>query len=326
MVRPRLAQAPHTENKLTEFGNGVAASENPSHHSANMNEVVPITAIVAAYMRIPQTLDTIERLQTCRPAPAEIVVHVDGNQVDCAEAVRQRFPSVRVHVSSGNIGPGGARNLMIQSAQYEWVASFDDDSYPLDSDFFARACTLVARLPSVAVVTTAVFHRGEVTLKAERTKRRVATFLGGGCVYRRSAFLSTAGYVPLPMAYGMEEVDLSLRLQDSGWQIMHTSWLRVFHDNDLSHHANPEITAASIANIALLTYLRYPLRYWALGAGQVLNRVQWLVRVGRSRGVLAGLLAIPLHLWRNRQYRATVKASTLRESRKLRHCNEQMSI
>ena len=59
----------------------------------------------------------------------------------------------------------------------------------------------------------------------------------GACVYRRSAFLEAGGYVPLPVAYGMEEVDLALRLHSRGGKILTTPWLRVFHNTDLKRHA-----------------------------------------------------------------------------------------
>ncbi len=43
-----------------------------------------VSAIVAAYRRVDQTLRTIEILQQCDPPPGEIFVHVDGNQVGTA--------------------------------------------------------------------------------------------------------------------------------------------------------------------------------------------------------------------------------------------------
>ncbi len=287
---------------------------------------IPITAIVTAFRRIEQSLTTIRILRECQPPPDEIIVHVDGNELKTADAIRMQFLDVQVHVNVDNVGPGGARNFMIRYARNELIASFDDDSYPIDADYFARVAVLAEQLPSAAVLTAAVVHRGEAVPPAEKVGCWVSAFAGGACVYRRSAFLGTTGYVPLPLGYGMEEVYLALRLHDGGWRIMLTPWLRVFHDTDLSHHASPKVTAASISNVALHAYLRYPRRYWLLGAGQVLSRVRWLLKAGRQRGVVFGLLSIPRHLWRYRPYRARVKVSTLRMSRQLRLGNEHVSL
>lgn len=291
-----------------------------------MLEHCAISAIVTAYRRIPATLETIARLQACKPCPAEIIVHVDGNEVECAEEIRKRFPAIDVHLSVANVGPGGARNLLIHRARNDLVASFDDDSYPIDEDYFRRISEVAAQVPTAAILNAAVVHRGEKVPPAERSGRWVSTFSGGACTYRRTAFLATTGYVPLPIAYGMEEVDLALRLHGAGWRIFQTPWLRVFHDTDLSHHTSPGITSASIANVALHAFLRYPIRYWALGAGQVLSRVAWLLRVGRHRGIAAGMLSIPGHLLRHRQYRATVTTATVRASRQPRRSDDRVAF
>src|ERR1035441_7070867 len=97
-----------------------------------------ITAIVTAYQRIDQTLVTVRKLKECVPPPAAIIVHVDGNQTDCAAAIRTAYPGVQVILSESNLGPGGARNILIGASAQSIVASFDDDSYPLDVDYFAR--------------------------------------------------------------------------------------------------------------------------------------------------------------------------------------------
>lgn len=272
---------------------------------------ISITAIVTAYRRIEQTLFTLRKIKDCEPAPDEIIVHVDGNQRECELAVRDAFPEVKLIRSEERVGPGGGRNKLLSAARNEYVASFDDDSYPIDTDYFARASTLFESFPDASILYAAVYHRGEKIKPAVQATEWVSDFVGGGCVYRRTAFLSTDGYVPLPIAYGMEEVDLALRLHAEGGRILSTPWLRVFHDTDLKHHASPEITAGSIANLALLTYLRYPPWLWLLGAGQCCKRIWWLVRNKRSRGVLAGLRQIPEHLRKYRGYQKILSTRTV---------------
>ena len=139
-----------------------------------------------------------------------------------------------------------------------------------------------------------------------------ADFSGGGCVYRRERFLEVGGYVPLSDAYNMEEVDFALRLHAKGGRVLGTPWLRVFHDTDLARHADSAVTAASIANLALLAYLRYPVHLWTIGLAQCANRIQWLLRHGRRRGILAGLADVPWRLWRHRDQRAPLPAAAVR--------------
>ena len=279
---------------------------------------VPITAIVTAYQRVDQLLETLRRITACDPAPAEIRVHVDGGQAACADAVRQAFPEVPVILSPSPVGPGGGRNLLLAGAAHALVASFDDDSYPIDDDYFARLVALFAAFPQASVVTAHVYHADEAVGADVKTAEWRADFYGCGCAYRRDHYLAAGGYVPLPTAYGMEEVDLALRLHAGGRRVLQSPWLRVFHDTDRTRHANPEVTAASIANIVLLAYLRYPVGLWAIGVWQLINRVQWLLRNGRRHGVLSGLLRAPSLVIAHRARRAPLGAASLRSYLTLR--------
>jgi GT2 family glycosyltransferase len=277
-----------------------------------------ISAIVTAYERIDQTLATLRMIQSCTPPPDEVLVHVDANRRDCEHAIHKAFPSLRVLVSKEQVGPGGGRNKLVEAAQFEFVASFDDDSYPIDSDYFARAGKLFKQFPDAAVICAALYHPDEALGLDERTAQWTADFSGGACLYRRQAFLDAGGYVPLPVAYGMEEVDLAIRLHSRGGRILTTRWLRVFHNTDLERHADPRVTAGSIANLALLAYLRYPVSLWIVGVGQCANRLVWLLRHGRRRGILKGVAMIPAHLRAHHRYRMPVSKAAVQSYLALR--------
>jgi GT2 family glycosyltransferase len=277
-----------------------------------------ISAIVTAYERTEQTIATLHVIQSCVPAPDEILVHVDANQVECEKAIHERFDGVRVLRSEEHVGPGGGRNKLVEAAQFELVASFDDDSYPIDSDYFARALRMFEQFPDASVVCAALYHAGESIGLDDHSAQWTADFSGGACIYRRKAFLDAGGYVPLPIAYGMEEVDLAIRLHAQGGKILTTRWLRVFHNTDLQRHADPRVTAGSIANLALLAYLRYPISLWSIGVGQCANRLVWLLRRGRRQGILKGITMIPAHLRANRRFRLPVSSSAVRSYLALR--------
>jgi GT2 family glycosyltransferase len=267
--------------------------------------------MVTAFDRIDQTVVTLDRIAGCRPAPAEILVHVDGGRQDCADAIRSACPVARVIISSGRVGPGGGRNRLMSEAAYDIVASFDDDSYPVDSDYFSRLLGVFSQQPGASVVAARIFHIGEGVGADNGPDEWVSDFNGCGCAYRREHFLDAGGYVPLVTAYGMEEVDLALRLSARGRRILLSPSLRVHHHTDRARHSDPAVTAASLANIVLLAFLRYPVVLWPVAAGQLLNRLQWLVRHGRRPGIGRGLSAAPLQALRLRHLRSPLRASAV---------------
>lgn len=223
-----------------------------------LRHCAPVTAIVTAWRRIDQTIDTISRILACIPAPNEVLVHVDGNEVLCSAAIRKVFPEITIIESRDAVGPGGGRNKLILAAKNDLVASFDDNSHPIDNDFFLRAVHLFKLFPKAALVGCYIRHRHEPLAESSKQIAEAGSFVGCGVVYRKEEFLRSGGYISIPLAYGMEEEDLALRILGNGGVILYSPWLRVFHNTYLVHHRQAKVVAAQITNTALLAFLRYP--------------------------------------------------------------------
>lgn len=272
------------------------------------------------------TFERIKTLHKCllfllktSPLPKEILVHIDSGD-SATENLLESFVSDKIRwiTSQTRQGPGGGRNRLIQEAKSPLIASFDDDSWPLDPNYFQIATEIFAAHPQAAVLSAQEIRPKTTPPDPNGPIQPVSCFQNCACLIRRDAFLQTRGYLPLRYAYGMEEADVALQLLDLGWQILDVPQLRVFHDTELSHHASPAINAAHITNTALRAYLRYPPSHWPLGIAQVLNRVKYAAfSARRYDGILQGLAEIPPTIWKYRKQRNPVKASTLALSRQL---------
>jgi GT2 family glycosyltransferase len=279
---------------------------------------VPVSVIIPTWRRLDDLQVTLARLDACDPAPAETIVHVDAGDDETAPWLRAHRPDVRVLVSDRQVGAPGGRNKLMAAAAQPYVASFDDDSFPQDEDYFARVVWAFEAHPRAGVLATLVTHRNEPERPAGTRAYRTADFIGCGCALRRAAWHETTGYIDRPLAsQGVEEPDLALQLLDRGWYVVLDERLRVFHNTELRHHDSPRMTAGALANRALLAYLRYPRSYAWLGLAQYLSRIVWSLRHGRTRGLLRGLAETPCLLWKHRHDRRPVRPDTLRAYRAL---------
>lgn len=267
----------------------------------------PVTAIVPACRRREKLLETLKRIRDCQPMPAEILVHVDGGGAEIVAAVRAFNPSIRILVSETLLGPGGSRNQLIAAAAHELVANFDDDSFPEQPDYFARVQMLAELFPKAAMFSAASHAKEWKSLQFQK----IALPSGCGCVFRKSWFQRTQGFVPLPVAYNMEEVDIGLQLHAIGGIIVHDPLLRVVHDRILAKKVDAATNAQVLANTALFPYLRFPAWLWPVGVWSVLHRVVVLLCWGWTAGILDGLRMIPDHLQRHKQYRREVTSPSL---------------
>jgi GT2 family glycosyltransferase len=277
-----------------------------------MSRTVPVAVVIPTHNRGSAVISVLEKIQTCDPRPIETLIHVDQADGSLERELNRRFPRVRVLASADRLGPGGGRHQCLLACQAPYAVSFDDDSYPVDTDFFLRVQRLFSQHPEAAILAASIWHRHEPERVRVQGLRLSPSYIGCGFAIRVVVYREMRGLLPRPVAYGMEETDLSLQLFASGWAIYESSELRVYHDTRLKHHQKSDINAGVIANVGLFVFLHFPVSRWGWGVLQVGNRVMYCMRRGRIRGICSGLLRLPLDCYRHRRYRNPLSWSTLK--------------
>ena len=268
-----------------------------------MARTEPVAVVIPTYGRGTAVLQVLESVEACDPPPKEIWVHVDDGDGFVERGIRSQFPEVKILTSSYRRGPGGGRNECLQLCGTPYAVSLDDDSYPVDKDFFSQVTRLFGAHSDCAIFGAQIWHRYEAEKPKGQGVTPSANYIGCGHAIRLAAYRSVRGYLARPFSYGMEENDLSLQLFAAGWKIFEARQLRVFHDTDLKHHDRPEITAWTITNIALCAFLHYPVVGWPWGVAQVMNLVVCSIRKRRLRGIVKGVIQIPFECWKHRHLR-----------------------
>ncbi len=278
-----------------------------------MSATLPITVGIPTYQRGDRVLEVLRRMDACEPRPSQVIVFLDGEDVGLETRIRQSFPSVATLSSKDRVGPGGGRHRMLEAATQPWFVSFDDDSWPMDSDFFAllHRHTEADGMEDVAVLATVIHHLEQERPKKEECVMTVSDYTGCGHAMRVSAYRSISGYVDRPQAYGLEERDVALQLHSAGWRVLRCGNLQVFHDTRLLHHNKASVAAATIENAALLGWLRYPVLLWPYALLQFANVVRFMIVKARFDGILRGILGAPLAIWQHRHLRRPLSAKAV---------------
>jgi glycosyltransferase involved in cell wall biosynthesis len=267
-----------------------------------------VAVVIPTYGRGTRVLRTLDRIMRCDPQPREIWIHLDNPDSQLEMELAVKFPAVKMIRSRARVGPGGGRHLCLRNCTTDWAVCFDDDSYPNDADFFARVVALFSKTPEAAVIGATIWQRHQVEPKLNSTFVRKLSFTGCGHAIRLSAYRDIWGYVPRGIAYGLEETDVALQLYAKNYAIYESGQLRVFHDTELRHHREPEITECVVANAALFAFLRYPIWLWGLGLFQLSSIIAYCLSVGRWRGVFSGVLRVPRDCIALRRFRRTLPA------------------
>jgi glycosyltransferase involved in cell wall biosynthesis len=253
--------------------------------------MVPVSVAVPAYGNENSLRNTLEKICKCRPLPGEILLHFDGDWRP-EKPVEVGLPvPVRIIASEINVGPGGGRHKLMHEARHDLVASFDDDSWPIDADYFAKAAAVMDLFPRAAVLSPTVHVRERPILPVSAEVAETVSFEGSASVTRRSIYLQLPGYVPVAKAYGVEEVDVALQAHAGGWQIIRCAWIRAWHDRP--HGDDRHSIVPWICNEVLLAYLRYPFWFQPWGWFRSFRHVLTHSRRGRLLELLVSVGSTP---------------------------------
>lgn len=165
------------------------------------------------------------------PPPDEIWVTDDGGTDGSANMVQDNYPDCKLKVNVCGLGSVASRDWMVRQATGELVLSLDDDSYPLDSDFFARLPELMQSHPEAAVVCFPElcddgFLHADDPLYSKA--HYVASYPNCAAVMRRHVYLQTAGFPPF-FFHSYEEPDYVAQCAGLGYGVWFEPSLVVRH-------------------------------------------------------------------------------------------------
>jgi GT2 family glycosyltransferase len=257
-----------------------------------------VTVVIATRNRCEALARTLRRLGELSPAPPVIVVD-NGSDDGTAQAVRERFPAVRVLALRQNLG-ATARNLGVQAARMPYVAFSDDDSWWAPGAL-ERAAAVLDRHPRLALMAakTLVGPEGQTdpvtALMADSPLPpargapgpSVLGFLACAVVLRREAFLQVGGFSPVLFLFG-EETLLAYDLAAAGWQLCYLDDVIAHHHPSASRPDPRRRLSIQWRNALLTAWMRRPVPVAARSARALALAS---LRDPAARAALVGVLA-----------------------------------
>ena len=156
-------------------------------------------------------------------------------------------------------GPGPARNDGIGASHGVFIASFDDDCEITDPSLLIRSVEFLERYPRCGAVAFTQTDPHGCPSGDQATGSAVPCyapyFFSFGALLRAEAIRQVGGFV---LDYYYEEVELSLRLWDARWSVIHDPSLAVVHHHDWQGRDWTALNRRILRNTILTALLRYP--------------------------------------------------------------------
>ncbi|KTG11071.1 glycosyl transferase family 2 [Haloprofundus marisrubri] len=227
--------------------------------------------MIATYNRVDSLVDAVESALDQRYRPIEVVVvsnSTDRTREDklFSDGGRLDRHDVQYYHFAERMGAPGAKNAAIERASGDIIVQMDDDAVLADDTATDEVLRLFDSYDDVGILAfqSLDYYSGDV--KVDETpdppefhiepdeQFRTTSFIGMGTAFRREVF-EKAGLYPDNFVYGFEEMDLSIRVLDAGYDILYTPSVAVYHkktpEGRLSDKETKERLVENRINIAV---------------------------------------------------------------------------
>ena len=152
----------------------------------------------------------------------------DASEDDQIELFKKKYPNVKFFRSIENVGYIKLRNKGFENAQGDLIFSLDDDAFYVKKETITKVVKAFSKYPKIGVAAMPFKEPKdnrcnlEIVLNEpieEKFPALVGSYCGAVHAIRRDAALEVNGYRDFFFHQG-EEVDLSVRLMEKGWQII----------------------------------------------------------------------------------------------------------
>ena len=280
-----------------------------------------LSIVIITRNRTAELAACLQFLRRQSTPPLEIIVVDNGSEDTTILMLQTQYPEVILVPSATNLGVSGGRNLGYQSACGDICVTIDDDALLIDNHALANIANYFNTMPNLGCLSFEVRDAEGAVIRhyiPRRDRRQISTdtqgasFVGTGHAIHRELFLSLGGFWEDLHPYFGEEPDLSYRIIEAGYTILHTTRIAVTHvESAVERPADRRIYCGTrntpwIALKSLPWYSVFSLTLLAWGYYFV-QAVQYGVLKSYVRGIRDCIIGIPRVL----KQRRCVSASTI---------------
>jgi hypothetical protein len=214
-----------------------------------------VSIVILTYNRINVLIDVIRKLKQLTYKNIEIIIVNNNSSDETKDKIPELFPDINLINLEKNIGVS-ALNYGLKAAKGEFILQLDDDSYPEDSTIEAGLNEFYGN-KKLGIVAFKVINLRYNICETNNFPVNPRMFNGCGVMFRTAIF-EKSGYYNKNIFIYYNELDLSIRVFDKGYEIKYLNDAPVYH---LQAPSGRVITEAN-PFISEFRYYHYFLSYY----------------------------------------------------------------
>lgn len=266
-----------------------------------------VSYIVITMNRRDEIGSCLDNLRAQEYPRGEWIVVDNGSRDGTSDFIRERYPEIHLVELTENQGVSGGRNRGAEVARGEILVFIDDDAIFLNAGATSRVVSYFLEDDLLACVGFKIIDANtgrEESKSIPRADKQsldhdypTTYFCGAGFAIRTRMFRE-AGMFWEPLRYGGQELDLSYRLLDKGFSILHSASIEVLHRSTPTARPEGQWVYFNARDRSWVAIRNLPWIYVATTSVAWWANTAWIaIREGRIRhfvkGFRDGLLGIP---------------------------------
>lgn len=203
-----------------------------------MRETDPLVSVnILTYNRKSELRNTLNKVYEQDYKNIEVIVVDNASSDGTEEMLKNEFPQVAVIRLDKNIGAPGY-NYGFERASGEYILILDDDSYPLEGAI-KKGLETISEDEKTGIIAFNVFNTRYKVTETKSFEKFPFSFIGCGALIKKS-LLDTIGYYSKDYFLYHNELDLSARAYNAGFNIVYLKEAAVIHNqSELSRGDKP---------------------------------------------------------------------------------------
>ena len=242
-----------------------------------------ISVVVITYKRLTELQETMQQLLEEKTEYEEIILvdnHSEDGTYEYGTSLAEQETQVQFYSLPENLGVAGGRNFAVEKAKGDVLVFLDDDAVFEEKGYFQKIRQKLEAEPKIGALAFRIINFYTREMRTEEIpftdknldmeqERLTSTYIGAGHAIRKEVF-EKCGLYPEDYFYGVEELDLSFRIINAGYDILYFPEVKTLHKQvNTGRVTNQEKWIMSYRNRMMTAYKYLPWKY-QIGLGMIL--------------------------------------------------------
>ena len=241
--------------------------------------MIEIDVIIATFNREDSIIEAIENVLQYRNDVRKFIIVVNGSDDNTLEYLNKYSGDEKIEIISSktNLGASGGKNLGMRRSTADLLVILDDDAEFYSANPFEEIRNIFNENDRVGLIQFSIvnyhtkkikkheFPGKSIFLKSDK-EFLISSYTGAGHAIRKT-MLDSIGYYDELFFYAHEELDLSFRIIENGWDMKYVPTIKIYHKvSPKGRLPGKRVIEMMMMNRMIISYRYLPFKYFLISS------------------------------------------------------------